>query len=190
MKDYYKFLNVSRTISHDDLKKFYRKGAFEIHPDRNKSINAHNEFVEFESACKFLLDKEIRVKYDKALKEFEMRNNSSFDSSQPEFNKSEVEFEDEDLRRAKNKMRETARKFATMSFDVFEKTLNELDVIGKQVKFGCSVVAGWVLTIFGVLGMISAIYGIFSGETTGLGIIIFISLVSLGLGYGLRGNES
>ena len=43
--DYYKILDVTENSTAAELKSAYRKRAKELHPDRNKSPNAHQEFI-------------------------------------------------------------------------------------------------------------------------------------------------
>ncbi len=55
---YFDILGVSRNASIDDVKKAYRQKAKLLHPDRNKSPDANERFVElkraFEYACRFI----------------------------------------------------------------------------------------------------------------------------------------
>ena len=63
-RDYYEVLGVSRTATEDDLKKAFRKLAFEYHPDRNKDSGAEDRFKEINEAYQILSDKEKRAQYD------------------------------------------------------------------------------------------------------------------------------
>ena len=63
-RDYYEILGVSKNASDEDLKKAFRKLAFEFHPDRNKDKNAEEKFKEINEAYQVLSDQEKRARYD------------------------------------------------------------------------------------------------------------------------------
>ncbi len=64
-RDYYEVLGVPRTAAEDDIKKAYRKLAFESHPDRNPGdAAAEKRFKEATEAYEVLRDREQRARYD------------------------------------------------------------------------------------------------------------------------------
>ena len=64
-RDYYEILGVSRTASEDEIKKAYRKLAFEFHPDRNQDDpEAETKFKEAAEAYEVLRDPEKRKRFD------------------------------------------------------------------------------------------------------------------------------
>jgi molecular chaperone DnaJ len=66
MRDYYEILGVSRDADADEVKKSYRRLAFEHHPDRNGgSKEAEAKFKEATEAYEVLRDPEKRAAYDR-----------------------------------------------------------------------------------------------------------------------------
>ena len=64
-RDYYEVLGVGRDVTEDDLRKSFRKKAFDYHPDRNKEPDAEAKFKECAEAYEVLRDGEKRAKYDR-----------------------------------------------------------------------------------------------------------------------------
>src|SRR5215472_4969742 len=64
-RDYYEVLGVSRTASEDEIKKAFRKLAFQFHPDRNKEKGAEAHFKEINEAYEVLSDPDKRQVYDR-----------------------------------------------------------------------------------------------------------------------------
>ena len=65
-RDYYEILGVSRTATEDEVKKSYRKLAFQYHPDRNpNNPEAEEKFKEASEAYEVLHDAEKRSLYDR-----------------------------------------------------------------------------------------------------------------------------
>ncbi len=63
-RDYYEVLNVERGASQDEIKKAFRKLAFQYHPDRNKEPDAEEKFKEISEAYAVLSDPEKKQQYD------------------------------------------------------------------------------------------------------------------------------
>jgi len=70
MKDYYRILGVPENCSEADIKKAFRKLAFQYHPDTNPGNEKHAEakFKEINEAYGVLGDKDKRQQYDFARK--------------------------------------------------------------------------------------------------------------------------
>jgi len=70
MKDYYRILGVAENASHEEIKKAFRKLAFECHPDTNpgNEKQAEKRFKEINEAYGVLGDKEKRRQYNLARK--------------------------------------------------------------------------------------------------------------------------
>ncbi|MBT5318381.1 MAG: DnaJ domain-containing protein, partial [Chloroflexi bacterium] len=62
--DFYETLGVARNATAEDIKKAYRKLAFQFHPDRNKDAGATERFKEISEAYQVLSDPERRASYD------------------------------------------------------------------------------------------------------------------------------
>ena len=96
---YYQILGVTEKANIEDLKRAYRQRAKELHPDKNKGLDAHEQFVLLTEAFQYLL----------SLKTIKPSEYS------------------EDLfttRAAENReaVREQARQYARMRFEEFKKT--------------------------------------------------------------------
>ncbi len=63
-RDYYEVLGVERNASEEEMKKAFRKLAFQYHPDRNKEPEAEARFKEINEAYEVLSDPEKRQRYD------------------------------------------------------------------------------------------------------------------------------
>ena len=64
-KDYYEVLGIDRNASAEDIKKAFRKLAFECHPDHNHEDDANAKFKEINEAYEVLADSEKRSAYDR-----------------------------------------------------------------------------------------------------------------------------
>ena len=64
-RDYYEVLGVSRDATSEEVKKAYRKLAFQYHPDRNRDDGAEGKFKEVNEAYEVLSDADKRAAYDR-----------------------------------------------------------------------------------------------------------------------------
>jgi len=63
-RDYYEVLGVPRNASDEEVKRAFRKLAFQYHPDHNKDPGAEDKFKEINEAYQVLSDTEKRSSYD------------------------------------------------------------------------------------------------------------------------------
>ncbi|MEA3253363.1 MAG: molecular chaperone DnaJ [Chloroflexota bacterium] len=64
-RDYYELLGLSRNASEEEIKKAFRKLAFQYHPDRNRDPGAEDKFKEVNEAYQVLSDPAKRSSYDR-----------------------------------------------------------------------------------------------------------------------------
>jgi len=64
-RDYYEVLGVSRDASDEDIKRVFRKLAFQYHPDHNREDGATAKFKEVNEAYEVLSDADKRAAYDR-----------------------------------------------------------------------------------------------------------------------------
>lgn len=66
-RDYYEVLGVNRSASEEEIKKAYRRGALQWHPDRNpqNKHEAEERFKELTEAYSVLIDAQKRTAYDR-----------------------------------------------------------------------------------------------------------------------------
>jgi DnaJ-class molecular chaperone len=161
--NYYKILGLEPIASKEEIKKAYRKLALEFHPDRNKSPNAHEKFIEINEAYLILYDDEARQKYDIEFKlHFEVRqpeNNQDFEYSQAseeqfytESNSFEEEskFRDDNLNDWSSKAKSQGAEYARMAFEDFSKmVLGFVKETGFQLGNTLLVFFGLLLTMGG-----------------------------------------
>ena len=63
-KDYYELLGVPRDASPEEIKRAFRKLAFQCHPDHNNEKDSAERFKEINEAYEVLSDAQKRAKYD------------------------------------------------------------------------------------------------------------------------------
>lgn len=147
-ENYYSILNVSRNATSKEIKIAYRKLAMEWHPDKNKSNNAHSQFIKINEAYEILIDPLKRVEYDKILKtDREVLVSEQFSKWQ-------------------NNAKSKAETYAEMDFDKYKsKVIDELKLAASYTPalgcfiflIFCTIINLWAITSIGPMGLISAI---------------------------------
>jgi DnaJ-class molecular chaperone len=162
ISNHYQNLGISPTASKDEIKKAYRQLALKFHPDRNKSPDAHEKFIEINEAYLILFDDEARVKYDREYKYYygqkaktEQTSSTNQEKAHQEreykhtySSKKEPQFEDEDLNQWTRNAREQAESFAEMAFDEFSKL-----VVGMVKETGFQLGNAFLVMIGAMLSM-------------------------------------
>lgn len=64
MNDFYKILGINKSASDNEIKKAYKKLAFQYHPDKNNSPDAESKFREISEAYEVLSNSDKRRMYD------------------------------------------------------------------------------------------------------------------------------
>ena len=80
MKDLYSILNVSKDSSESEIKKSYKKLAFQYHPDKNKNPDAIPKFKDISEAYEILTKPEKKKLYDQFGYEAVSENSGDFTS--------------------------------------------------------------------------------------------------------------
>lgn len=122
--NYYKRLGLSKNASKEDIKKAFRQLALQYHPDRNKSPDAAQKFIEINEAYLILYDDDARQKYNREydyhFKEEPVPHEEP--SFQYEYNQNNSSvFNDPDLNNWSKNAREQGNEYAKMAFEEFSK---------------------------------------------------------------------
>lgn len=64
-RDYYEVLGVPRNATEEEIKRAFRRLAFQHHPDHNHEDGAAEKFKEINEAYQILIDPEKRARYDR-----------------------------------------------------------------------------------------------------------------------------
>ena len=177
--NYYEILGVSSNATKNEIKKAFRKLALKWHPDKNKSLNSHEKFIEINKAYLILSDREARAKYDKEFKNYyktiEREKATGFESEINYEEKTAQDFQDEDLKYWTKNAEKQAKKYAAMTYDKFVKMLGEI-----IIEVGMRGADAFIYAISGVVSasaFFTIIYGIRYGNITQ----VFIAMFLLGL---------
>ena len=76
-KNYYEVLGLNKNASMEEIKKAFRKLAFEYHPDRNKTKESEQRFKTINEAYQVLSDPKTRSQYDQYGSDSPLNNQSN-----------------------------------------------------------------------------------------------------------------
>lgn len=145
MKDYYKILKVNKNASTLEIKKAFRILAKLLHPDVNKSENAHIEFLEINEAYKVLNNPIKRIQYDK-LYNYQILKITP--KNQKRYNKRHSKWE-RHVNKSANKGEKKGRKYSKENDKKFQKRVSKWD------KFWNSEIVTFIFdVIFGLIRVI------------------------------------
>lgn len=161
--NYYKVLGLSSTASKEEIKKAYRKLALEFHPDKNKSPDAHEKFIEINEAYLILYDDEAREKYDREynyhFSQHKKQKSSDYERSKEFYDQEkanqkkteqEQKFNDSDLNDWAKKAKNQGAEYARMAFEDFSKMVfGFVKETGFQLGNTLLVFLGLLLTMGG-----------------------------------------
>ena|SRR5688572_12105295 len=130
MTDYYKILNVDKNATTKEIRKAYRIKALEFHPDKNKSLNAKEKFIEVHEAYKVLSDVILRSKYDDLIRTHwdKVKNETSWTWTNDEINNRS--------RQARQQGTEYAENFDLFSKKVLKKNIGTFLLAILEILFG------------------------------------------------------
>lgn len=178
LKDYYSILKVSQNSSQKEVKRSYRKLALETHPDKNKSHDAHNLFIDVSEAYQILGHVERRKVYDSLLEEQQSRLTITAIRNH------------EDYRRYTDwtaQAREEGKRQTKLNYPQFLEQLKKSlgETVATSINF-LSVIIGLGLGGTGIYGLINTTYSLYTGEYKfGFGLLllypIFIIFSVLGV---------
>jgi DnaJ-class molecular chaperone len=77
LKNYYNILGIHYTATDNEIKKAFRQNALYWHPDKNKSLNANEKFIEIYEAYNILIDPKKRDVYNDLLNQQLNNSNNS-----------------------------------------------------------------------------------------------------------------
>ena len=176
IKDYYQILEVSKDASTDEIKRAYRRKAREYHPDVSKFNNAAELFILINEAYEYLMA-QAKLK----------ANNTEVNQHEAQ------EIIDEWLRKERERIRERARRHASMKYKRFIKTsfYESTDVYSKVIVilaliFGIGIIAG---SIIGTIGAIKKEPKLINFSYLGSAIILFTLGVIITLFSALKMNK-
>lgn len=174
--DYYRVLEVHDNASLQDIKKSFRRLSLLKHPDKNKSPNAHEEFVLIVNAYEVLKDSKKRTIFDSNLEEKRKFDNSNYRNvnvKPPVYNYTS----------------DNAERYANMRYEDFEKVLNSIINFGrkanntvKKVNRTVDKILYWIgaIVLFPV-GLLLFFKSIVDGNVGFIILGIFLILIGYGL---------
>jgi len=117
IKDYYKLLEISRNSNAVAVRKAYRRLALKLHPDVNKSHDAHNRFIELTEAYEVLKNPKRKHQYDR-LYDYNILNKEP--KRQRTYQRRESKW-NQNIKRSSEKGNRKGQKYSKTSYNSFER---------------------------------------------------------------------
>ncbi|HET6228162.1 MAG TPA: DnaJ domain-containing protein, partial [Bacteroidia bacterium] len=126
---YYTILDIKKGASLEEIKKAYRAKAKLLHPDKNKSLDAHAQFILLNEAYEYFLNVKGGFVYDQKKRAYAKQTYKRKRRTYEDWTKEEVE-----------KTRARARQFAKMKYEeyanyVYFNSIESLDIIATHLGF-------------------------------------------------------
>lgn len=174
MKNYYSILGISFDSDVMTIKKTYRQLALKYHPDKNKSIDAHDKFIEITEAYEILRNESTKKEYDLLFYKFFVQNEELSRENTVYYKKWEEE--------GSKKGEEYAKKM----YNEFTDILNEITFhASNYAKIGCVGGVYIFLGLIWLIGPIIMLLTVNSGDIVGPAILSVI----MGIGALFIGNK-
>lgn len=170
IKDYYSTLGLTSDAALIEIKKAYRRLALEYHPDKNKSENAAQKFIEITEAYEVLKDPFKKAEYDRLYSWYYQRESLK----EPIFEENDSESKQQQWAEYG---RQKAREYSALSIEDFARRI--LKEIGVGVSYIPNIIAISIVVIMGITML--AILPEISEDSPGA--VIFILLLVFGFGY-------
>jgi curved DNA-binding protein CbpA len=140
MTDYYSVLGIPKGSKIEEIKKAYRRKAKEFHPDRNKSANAQEKFIEISEAY------EVLVNGKPSIKKFPISPKSAYDKYKNVYSAPSDPHEYQEWLKA---VRERAWRESGMTYEEFLKANKErLKSERRSNIYGILIAVGIIGTLF------------------------------------------
>lgn len=157
IESYFHVLGVSSNASIEEIKRAYRQKAKILHPDKNKSAEAHEQFILLTEAYECL----INIKSGKTSRR---EQTNSYDDW---------------LRHKRDETRQRAREYAKMQYEEYRKT----DHYKKSQA--ALIVFEHLYFISAVIVMLSPLWGYLFKDWLGFGVGIFFAIISANFWAGI-----
>ena len=143
MVDYYSILQISSNANTDEVKKAYRRLAYEYHPDVSSLPNAREKFIEINEAYEYITNK-LKLEAD-------LRKAHNID-----YDETAQSVIDAWILQERERIRARARKYANMRYKNFTRT--------KEYKATAvlSNILSFAAFLLGLSVVIGSVYGTYS----------------------------
>lgn len=172
MKNYYEILDINFGADITTAKKAYRRLALKYHPDKNKTPDIAEKFIEITEAYEVLRDPDKKLEYDKLYQSyFDQRTQIIY--TQQDYEQTYQNRQEEWEKYGKQK----ANEYSSIPFDEFARRLL------KEISVGANYIPNIIAILF-VVGIIISLFATLpKAFDHNEGLDYFILLMIIGLVY-------